>query len=139
MEVTKKGGKLYFKEGQSIFLLGLLLITLTDSIGSILSRQLSFDYTRLTPISHSIYFLIPFFIAKKTNFVSAVLYASLLGLFDASIGWWLSNTLKANNGNIELELTPTIWAAIALFMMITSAFWGLIGALAAILIFRRKR
>ncbi len=138
MNLPNKKFKQTLREGMPIFLIGVLLIALTDSIGSVLSRKLNFSYTSLYPISYLIFAVIPFFIAKKTNVKTAITYAALLGLFDASIGWWISIVLNANIGHTKYELTVGMWIFAALYMMIVSAFLGLLGALIATIIYKKR-
>ena len=55
------------KNGFSIFLLGVLLITLLDSLGAIASRNYDFKYSNLSIVSTLFYLLIAFIITKKAN------------------------------------------------------------------------
>lgn len=82
------------KKGLPIFYIGILSITLVDSVCSIISRVYDIQYSSFYPLSYTIYILIPFFISLKTNKRTAVIYAALLGAFDATIGWTISMLLE---------------------------------------------
>ncbi len=109
-------------------LVGFVLIALVDTIGSIASKQLHFNYSSLYPISYIIYITMPFLIAKQRNRKSAIISGALLGLFDSTVGLKLSIALKANTGNININnITPTVIIAIAIIMTLTGSLCGLLG------------
>ncbi|WP_273210566.1 hypothetical protein [Runella zeae] len=126
------------KKGLPIFYIGILSITLVDSVCSIISRVYDIQYSSFYPLSYTIYILVPFFISLKTNKRTAVIYAALLGAFDATIGWTISMLLKAKVSIIDFELTTIVWIYVIVSMMATCAALGLLGAFAA-WIFKKLR
>lgn len=127
-----------FKKGFLIFLVGVLLVTLLDSLGAIASRNLDFKYSNLAAVSTLLYLIIAFLITKNTDKKTGVFFAGLLGLFDATIGWKISMLLKANVGNSKTEISSVVWIIMAIFMTIFASIIGLIGAWAATLIYKVK-
>ena len=126
------------KNGSSIFLLGVLLVTLLDSLGAIASRNFDFKYSNLSTVSSLLYLLIAFLIAKKTDIKTGVIFSGLLGLFDATIGWKISMLLKANIGNSKTEINILVWIIMAILMTVFASVIGFIGAWAATRIYKIK-
>ncbi len=126
------------KNGFSIFLLGLLLVTLLDSLGSIASRELNFKYSNLSTISTIFYLLIAILITKKTDKKTGVIFTGLLGLFDATIGWKISMLLKANIGNLKADVNLAVWIIMAILMTVFASIIGLIGAWVATIVYKIK-
>ena len=62
------------KNGSSIFLLVVLLVTLLDSLGAIASRTFDFKYSNLSTVSTLLYLLIAFLITKKTDIKTGVIF-----------------------------------------------------------------
>ena len=115
------------KKAWPTILIGFLAITLLDCLGSLASRQMSFNYSYLLPFSFIIYIIIPFFITRLTDRKTAIVSAGLLGLFDATIGWKISIILKANTGNIKVQMTPPIVITTIIIVTITAMLLGLLG------------
>ena len=126
------------KNGSSIFLLGVLLVTLLDSLGAIASRNFDFKYSNLATVSTLLYLLIAFLIAKKTDIKTGVIFSGLLGLFDATIGWKISMILKANIGNLKTEINFVVWIIMAMLMTVFASIIGLIGSWTATRIYKIK-
>ncbi len=102
-----------------IFILaGFSLITIIDAGGSIISRQLNFNYGYFTILSILVYTSIAYFMFEKTNNSLATINVSLLmGFYDGSVGWIISKKLKANYGRRKelaekMTIAHTILAAI---------------------------
>ncbi len=77
---------------------GLIAITLIDTVGSVASRKLNFKYVYLTPLSLITYFTVGYFVSKDFDLIPAIISTSILGIYDATIGWHFSLLLRANNG-----------------------------------------
>ena len=108
-------------------LIGLLVITIIDTLGAIASRKLDFNYAYLTPVSLAVYLLIGYFVSKDYGLYYAILSCCVTGLFDATIGWNLSLSLKANSGLTDEEiekLTPYSRVAGMLGIASLFAFFG---------------
>ena len=119
------------KKGLPIFLIVVFILTLLEAITAIASRKLNFNYSYLSLIAFLAYGLVAYFVAKRTDRKTGIVYAALVGLFDATVGWWVSMLLKANTGNLKVEITAGIWVMTAIIVTITASIFGLIGAWAA--------
>lgn len=117
-----------------ILLFGMLAVTLLDTVGSLASRQLNFDYSALGWVSFAIYGTTAFIATRKYGLATGVLFAAILGFFDASAGWAISTLLKANTAELAIEITPLTWFALALFNTGLAAFIGLVSGLLAVVI-----
>lgn len=109
----------------NILLFSIVAICFVDTIGSIASRKFAFNYSYLSMISFLIYALTSFVITKLVNFKMGVLGASILGLFDSTIGWKISILLSCNSSMIPR--TITIWIITIIIVTLMAAFAGLIG------------
>lgn len=117
-----------------ILLYGMLAVTLLDALGSLASRQFNFNYSVLGSVSFAIYGTTAFIATRKYGLATGVLFAAILGFFDASAGWAISTFLKANTDELPMELTPILWFTLALFNTGLSAFIGLVSGLLAVVI-----
>lgn len=89
--------------------IGVGLVIVIDSICSIASRKLNFNYGYFGVLSFFAYTFTAYLVAEKTGYWTATLISVMLvGLFDATIGWKISQKLKANYGKYKeqtLKLT----------------------------------
>lgn len=115
------------KKALPTLLIGVVAVTILDSLGAIASRQMGFNYSYLSIISFIIYVAIAFVIAKRTDKKTAIISAGLLGLYDATVGWKLSMLLQANTGSMTVEITPSVLITTAIFMTLFAALLGLLG------------
>ncbi|MGZ8554327.1 MAG: hypothetical protein ACXWV8_13020 [Chitinophagaceae bacterium] len=70
-----------------ILFAGVGFVTVVDAVGSIISRQLNFNYGYFTVLSFIVYITTAYLVTVKTN--SALLTAivvMLVGLYDAIVG-----------------------------------------------------
>jgi len=109
------------------FILGVILIVLLDTIGSIASNRINFKYTQLIPLSFAIYVLIGFILAKVASYPITTLFMGLLGLFDGTVGLKLSIHFKANMGLSEEQLAKIQSAKTAVMMIFVGIAFGSIG------------
>ena len=100
-----------------IIFFGILLVTLINSLGSVVSRRFNFNYGWFIIFSILIYTLIPYYLAKKTSFEIAFIANCLIGIYDATIGHKISIILKANIGASKDD-DPKITLTIRLIIMI---------------------
>jgi hypothetical protein len=116
------------KKALPLLLTGLLAIILIDTVGSLASRYMNFNYGYFTPVSFALYIAIPFFIAKRADKRTTIISGGLLGLFDSTVGWALSTSLHANVG-AKTEHVYSIAALImvVIFMSLITAMFGLLG------------
>lgn len=115
------------KNKVSIFLVGILAVALLDSLGAIASRQLGFSYSLLSFVSFIVYVGFAFFLTRQADKKTTIILTGLLGLFDATIGWKLSELLGANTGENKVEISTTILLVTAIFMTIFASLLGLLG------------
>ena len=116
------------KQQHKILLIGLLAVGLLDTLGSLASRQLDFNYSLLTPVSFIIYGTTAFIAARQKDLKTGVFLAAILGLFDSTIGWKVSMLLDANTGDIDNQVTTGLWIMTAILMTGLSALIGLLGS-----------
>lgn len=79
-----------------VILLGLLAITLIDSVGAVASRKFNFRYTWLSVLSFAVYIFAGYTVSKQGGLLLAIIVNLLLGLYDGTIGNQLAIALKAN-------------------------------------------
>ncbi len=86
-----------------IFILaGIAAVTILDSIGLILSRRLNFSYGYFSILSVIVYTYIAYLMSEKANsWLATLLVVVLIGFYDGTIGWVISNTLRANYGKAK--------------------------------------
>ncbi len=109
-------------------ILGLVLITLIDTVGAIASRKFNFKYAYLSIFSFAVYVGLGYLLSKQYDPLFVFLIAGLLGLYDGTIGLRLSIILKANNGlgtNKSMELLNAKTAISMVFTAILFAFIGI--------------
>ncbi|MGZ8524516.1 MAG: hypothetical protein ACXWV1_08800 [Chitinophagaceae bacterium] len=98
-----------------ILLAGVGFVTVVDAVGSIISRLLNFNYGYFTVLSFIVYITTAYLVTVKTN--SALLTAIVVmhvGLYDAIVGWTISQKLKANYGDSK-ELAEKLTVAHRIF------------------------
>ena len=108
-------------------LLGILLVTITDGLGSVASRKFDFNYGYLTPLSLGIYMVVGYLVSKEYGLTYAIISACIVGVFDATAGWQLSVALKANTG-LDDDQLEKISLGYRIFGMIgIAAVFGFLG------------
>ena len=115
------------KKSLYIFFVGILAVTLLDSFGAIASKQLNFNYSFLLVFSFVVYVGFAFLHARQSDKKTTIILTGLLGLFDATVGWKLSEILGANTGKNNIEITTTIMIITAIFMTLFASLLGLLG------------
>lgn len=115
------------KKEHKILLGGLIAVVLLDTLGSIASRQLDFNYSLLSFVSFVIYGTTCFLATRTKDLKTGVLYGMILGFFDSTIGLQISLFLDANTGDSSYEMTTVLWIFTVVFMIGFGALCGLIG------------
>lgn len=108
---------------------GIIAILLFDLIASIASRQLGFSYAWATIGSFTIY-LVSGYIAAKSHarpIQAAAFVAAIVGLVEASVGWWISWQIGVGRPVDGKELTVGSWLTIAVFVTAFAAVLGAFG------------
>ena len=112
-------------------LAGILLITLLNTTGAVASRKLKFNYGLLSPLSFAIYTFIGFLISRDKPMDVALLCNVVIGLFEATAGWYLLMKLKANTGGTEEQLVVMTEGQRTLLMTVIAGVFGMIGYMIA--------
>ncbi len=109
------------------FFVGLILITVIDTIGAIASRKMNFNYAYLSVLSFAVYITIAYLASADYRTGIVLFLSSLLGLYDGTVGFWLSIVLKSNNGKTTEETSEKPGLMSAVTMIIIAIILGLIG------------
>ncbi len=112
----------------TMLLIGVVAVTCVDTIGSIVSRRLKFKYGYFSILSFIVYVTIAYLIAEKTNrALSTLIVTMLIGFYDGTIGWMISQKLKANY-EYRKEIAEKITMAHTVFVAnLYSILCGIIG------------
>lgn len=78
------------------FILGIGSVTMIDTVGALLSRQLRFNYAWLSILSFAVYTGMSYCVCREYPLKVAMYASGMLGLYDATVGLWLSRLCKAN-------------------------------------------
>ncbi|HMW65385.1 MAG TPA: hypothetical protein PKC82_00550 [Chitinophagaceae bacterium] len=108
-------------------IIGIFSITLVDTLGAVASRKMNFKYIYLSFISIAIYILVAFFVSKEYILINVLLTNAILGLYDCTIGLWLSIVLRANNGLTAEQIKELFTLKSSIAFIVISVFFGLIG------------
>lgn len=106
---------------------GISAITLINTLGAIASRKFTFKYSRVAFFSFIVYLLIGFFGSKMFEVNIAICVAVLVGLYEATVGLWLSFKLNANIDITKEEKKMLIGVYSIILMLITSIIFATIG------------
>jgi len=85
-------------EQLTYLVIGIMGITILDSVGSILSRKLNFNYMLLTIVTIAIYSITSISIASIGNTKDGIIAGCVLGLFDATVGALIARKFEPNIG-----------------------------------------
>lgn len=110
---------------------GLLAVTFIDVFGSITSRKWKYNYAYLSPLSFAVYTAIGYYITPKFSMNLALILGSLVGMYDATIGWKLAILLNANMGSQKDAALKRDSLSRVIFMIIVATLFGVIGAMLA--------
>jgi hypothetical protein len=107
-------------------LISILAIIGFDAIASLTSRVFQFDYTNLVWVSLVIYLAAGYWGAHRRGFLFGLLLASLAGLADSTIGWWLSTWIRP----FSRTGIPPLGLSLQLIVVITVTALGFVFGLA---------
>jgi len=105
-------------ESIMIILIGCIIVSVFDALGSILSRLLKFKYVWLTFGSILIYGSVAFYSAKSDGMIIGIIASCIIGIFDSTIGSLISKKLKANipeKDVIDMDITPKLVLSVSIF------------------------
>ena len=111
-----------------LLIFGCLTVLIVDVLGSIASRRLNFNYSRVAPLSFLIFCIIGFVGTHESNQVTGIILTAAVGFFDSTIGWKTSGLLKANTGKIDNNPSVSRWISTSIFVTLLAAICGLIGS-----------
>jgi hypothetical protein len=111
--------------------IGVMSIIILDILGSVASRIIGFKYVYLAPLSFAIYTFISFMITREVDWKIAILIVSLLGVFDATIGWKLSVYFRAN-----MDIKYQITMQNVLSMAFLTTIFAIIGSIISLKFFK---
>jgi|SRR6218665_561941 len=110
---------------------GILAVTIIDTLGAIASRKMRFNYEALSILSIAVFLFVGYFLAGYYNLLTIVIVCGLIGFYDGTIGFRLSQKFKANTALSKEQLTSLRNPATALFMIIIACISGWLGHLLA--------
>ena len=108
-------------------IIGLISITVIDTVGAVVSRTMKFNYAYLSILTFVVYTSIGYYVSTHYQLSIALLINAIMGLYDGSIGFWLSIILKSNSGLTIEQSYEMLGVKSALAMIIASIAFGLIG------------
>jgi hypothetical protein len=122
------------KKGVNILGIGFIALVLLDGLGDLGAQRFHYKPEALWPLSFVIYFIIAFVGARRFGLKVGVLFASILGAFDATAGWLIDSRLMSKGANIPF----TAWLVTMMLVTILAALTGLVAAALAVLLRRRR-
>lgn len=114
-----------------ITLLGLLAVTLIDTLGAWASRKLDFNYRWLAIPSYAVYVFVGYTVSRQDGLLMAIIIDLLIGLYDGTVGLKLALILDANY-RLNEEEKDLLTTQVAVFsMMLIAPLMAFIGYLIA--------
>ena len=111
-------------------LITLLVVVGFDTVASLLSRSLQFEYTNFVWLSFIIYIAIGFWGALHQGFVYGMLLGAIAGFTDSTAGWWVSQMI----GPFIQPKMPPLNAVVIVITIVTVTMLALaLGSLGAVL------
>lgn len=104
-------------------LIGVAAIVVLDIIGSVGAKQFHFAYGILAPASYLIYFVTAFEVTRIKEIKQGILFAALLGAFDASVGLMISRWLGPTEHS--MNLTFSLWFTVFIELTILATLTGI--------------
>jgi hypothetical protein len=114
--------------------LGSVVVLLFDTIGSLVSKHFRFPYARLASGSHMIWTGVGAFAAFSALdalVARAAIAGWVVGLVDATLGWWISWQIGPGRPLAQLPrpLTRSRLATISILVSVRAAIFGGFGGL----------
>jgi len=120
-------------------LFGVVAVLILDAGGAFLSRRLMFAYSRLAPISFVLWGITADIASRAAgsdlteSIILGGLAGLIVGLFDSTVGWWISWRIGA--GRLKQEMiTPRTIARIVFNVTLLASGTGAVTALAVALV-----
>jgi ABC-type enterochelin transport system permease subunit len=112
------------KKEYKTLLIGVSAIIVLDAVGSICAKEFHFAYGSLAPVSFLIYFMTAFEITRAKDIKPGILSSTLLGAFDASVGWLIARLLGPKLPQSAQGLTFSNWLTIFIEVTILATLIG---------------
>lgn len=106
---------------------GFIAINFIDTVGAVASRRLNFNYGYLSIFSFATYMGVVYFLTPAYSLPTALFANIILGVYDATIGFWLSIILGANTGYSEEKMKAMLGKQTITIMLAVSLLFGMIG------------
>lgn len=107
---------------------GLTAVTFIDTVGAIASRKFQFKYVYLAPLSLTIYLVLGYLVAKHYGLYFGLVSSAIVGIYDGTVGWNLSQRLEANHGLSPEEIDKITLPSRIISMMGIATTLGSIGS-----------
>ena len=105
-----------------VLLIGMASVTVIDTLGAVASRKLRFEYGYLTVLSLSVYTYIGYIVSLDFGLEPAIGTNCLIGLYDATVGLWLSARMGAFSKNPALHREAKGIFSIVTMLMVALIF-----------------
>jgi hypothetical protein len=105
------------------------IIVMFDAVASAASRTLLLDYTKLAWASYIFYVAVGYLGCKYFDLPSGIAAGLVAGLFDSTLGWFLSSTIEPYIPFAQPHYTPLLVSVVIIMVSLTGALFGLVGAL----------
>jgi hypothetical protein len=105
----------------------ILAVTLIDTVGAFASRRLQFNYTYLSVLTLTVYWMIGYYGAGIASNKMVLLASVVVGAYDATVGFKLSKICKANFGIFEKETEKVTYGYVLVAMIIIAPLFSGIG------------
>jgi hypothetical protein len=119
-----------------VFLTAVAVVLASNALGALAAARMGFPYAALSPVSFLIYAAAGFAASRTADIKIGVLVASSVALVEATLGWLISWHIGPGRPPDGYQGAGPILGAIV-FVTITGAVFGLIGAAVAAR-FRRR-
>jgi hypothetical protein len=120
-------------------LFGIAAVLILDTGGAFLSRRLRFAYSRLTPVSFVLWGVTADIASRAAgsdltkSIILGGLAGLIVGLFDSTVGWWISWRIAASRLKPKMIPARTI-ARIVFTVTLSASGVGAVTALAVALV-----
>jgi uncharacterized protein YqgC (DUF456 family) len=110
-----------------IFFSGLAGITLIDTAGALTARILQVKYAWFSIFSFLIYTVTGYYFSRRYGVSIALYMNGLLGLFDGTIGFWLSIKIDGDHGLVPEAARKMLGPRTATMLVAVALVSGMIG------------
>lgn len=115
-----------YKNAFILFLLGIFVVLLVDTLGAMASATLNFNYGYLSVITLAAYIYFPYLIAKTGSKIATILYAIMIGLFDATLGFYISEYIRRRFGAATPLWLPSSLVIIPIISILGCSLLGML-------------